>query len=457
MLTTAAELAFQAIALVAETFPTITTAAATLAATLTVQKAYRAYQHWNTKEIKRRLTDTLVKALQKAPIVGPKVREWVDMEVNGVLSGVKKEVDEARAGIEPIPVLPEDGLSEEVIRQRLAGLQTHYKPGTLSGAVYAEYDEKLSALLQYVWSKTALTNPLHSEWPLINLMEAEVISMCQQLLHGEQGAPGMMTHGGSTSILEACKAYVLYARANGNNDPEIIVPESVHVAFDKAAKLLNARLIKVPVDPKLGTADVRAMERAITSRTCLIVGSAPSFPSGVMDPIQDLAAVAKKHCLPCHVDSCLGGFLTVFATEAGFSLPPCDFSVDGVTSVSIDTHKYGQTPKGTSVLLFKRGCSATPTHAHLDWVGGMYVTPGIDGSRSGADIATAWAVLCYKGRKEYVKETAAILSLQRDLVEQLRKIEGVCIPYDPKLSVIPIQTAKGINSLLVADRLKSAR
>ena len=145
----------------------------------------------------------------------------------------------------------------------------------------------------------------------------------------------------------------------------------MHVAFDKAAKILNVRIIKVPVDPATGAADVNAMQRAITNRTCMMVGSALSFPSGVTDPIEALGAICKQHDIPLHVDACLGGFTMVFAHEAGFhDFPRCDFSVPGVTSISIDTHKYGQTPKGTSVLLLSPNTKATPTHVHLDWVGG---------------------------------------------------------------------------------------
>jgi sphinganine-1-phosphate aldolase len=296
---------------------------------------------------------------------------------------------------------------------------------------------------------------MHSEWPLINLMEAEIISMMQDLLHGKSGAPGIITHGGSTSILEACKAYVLAARQSGIDHPEIIVPDSAHVAFDKAAETLDATLVKVPVDPKTGGANVRAMDRAITGNTCLLVGSAPSFPMGVMDPIQQLGQLALRHRLPLHVDSCLGGGLTVFAKEAGFhDIPPCDFSVAGVTSISIDTHKYFGAPKGTSVLVFSKKANVSPTQTHLDWTGGMYVTQGIDGSRSGADIAVLWTLLFSKGRAAYVQDTFNILSLQRLLVADIQKIEGIVIPYQTYLSVIPVQTAKGINAMVVAEQFE---
>lgn len=427
--------------------------AGTMAATVVLQKAYELYTRWDSQQIKKDLTDKTIHVMGQLPYIGPRIQAKINAEVSGMLHGIRADIQGQRAEWEPIATLPEQGLSSAAIDRRFEKLNQHYKPGKLSGSVYAEYDEVLSHLLQKIWSKTALTNPMHTDWPLINLMEAEVISMCQHLLHGENDAPGIMTHGGSTSILEALKAYVLHARSKGISHPEIIVPDTAHIAFEKAATVLNARLIKVPVDARTGAADPRAMERAITGRTCLMVGSAPSFPFGIIDPIETLARIAENHRLPLHVDSCLGGFLTVFANEAGFSIPPCDFSIPGVTSISIDTHKYGQTPKGTSMLLFTKNSPATPTHVHLDWIGGMYVTPGIDGSRSGADIALTWTVMCYKGKEEYVRETKAILDLQAAFVERIQQIEGLIVPYNPKLSVIPIQTTTGIDSFLVAEQL----
>ncbi len=440
-----------------EKFSPSTIIVCTFAATLFIQNRHKMHLHYDTKKIKKNLINRAIRCLEATPIVGPKIAASVIYnQANDFLLEVKNQVDQSRSEWKIISKLPDEGLSEEEIKERFKNLQAHYKAGRLSGAVYAEYDEKVSSLLQFVWSKTALTNPMHSEWPLINFMEAEVIAMCQHLLHGEPGGPGIMTHGGSTSILEACKAYVFQARKKGIEYPEIIVPDSIHVSFDKAAKILNAKIIKIPVDAQTGAADVKRMEKSISKHTCMMVGSAPSYPFGIIDPISELGKIASKYHIPLHVDACLGGFITVFANDAGFKLPPCDFSVPGVTSISIDTHKYGQTPKGTSVLLFNQNSLATPTHVHLDWVGGTYVTPGIDGSRSGADIATAWTVLCHKGKREYVEETKKILTLQRALVKEIKKINGIYVPYNPQLSVIPIQSDHGINSLLITDRLENA-
>ncbi len=436
-----------------ETSPTLIIAA-TLAAFFTVRSAYNTYRHWDTDKVKNSIIKKGVTFALWTPYLKTKLNNYIEKEVSGALDEIKKDVDIARRQYAAFPTLPETGVPEELILARLSELQHHYHEGKISGAVYTKHDEKFRLLLEKIWGKTELTNPMHSDWPLIHVMRAEIISWCQNLLHGQSGAHGVITHGGTTSIIEACLAYVSHARANGIEHPEIIVPETAHVSFDKAAHILNVTLVKIPVDKKSGKADVLAMEKAINSSTCMMVGSAPSFPYGIMDPIQHLAKVAQKHRVPLHVDSCLGGFLTAFAHKAGFILPPCDFSVKGVTSISFDTHKYGETPKGTSVLLFSPDCPATPTQAYLDWIGGLYVTDTMDGSRSGADIATTWATLAYKGEDYYIESTRRILTLQRELIAELKNIDGLFIAYDPELSVVGMKTAPGINPLLVAQKFK---
>lgn len=427
--------------------------AGTLAVVLTLQQVYALYRHWDRRTFQRCVFDNTVKSLLFLPVIGQKVRTELNA-VNKALDDIRADIDRARSHWTPIRSLPEHGLSHNELMARFDKLEGTHRVGRLSGAVYAHYDQDLLTTLEKIWGKTALTNPMHEEWPLINLMEAEVISICQTLMHGTQGAPGIMTHGGSTSILEACKAYVIEARKKGISEPEIIAPETVHVAFDKAATILNFKLVKIPTDQYSGAADVNAMAQAVNSNTCLLVGSAPSFPFGIMDPITEMGALAQRKKIPLHVDCCLGGFINAFAEEAGFTLPKFDFSAAGVTSLSMDTHKYGQTPKGTSVLLFHPDCQASPTHVHLDWVGGMYVSEGIDGSRSGADIATTLAVLCAKGKSTFVKETHAILTLQRELVKAINQIEGIQVAFQPQSSVVGVKANLGINILVIANQLK---
>src|SRR3990167_1422267 len=419
-------------------------------------KAYQIYRHWNTQEVKDAFIEGGLSVLKKTPYIGTALNKFIEDEVRKGVAGLKDEIDRAREGITIYDELPEESLTHDEVRHRFKDIDAHHKKGHLSGSVYAEPDEKMLQLLKDIYGLTSFTNPLHSDWPLIPLLEAETISMAQVLFNGTKGAPGIITHGGTTSILEACKAYVLYARDNGNNAPEIIAPTTAHFAFDKSHKMLNAKIIWVPVDPKTGKADVKKMENAITKYTCLMIGSAPSFPFGVYDPIEALAAIALKHKIPFHVDACLGGFLNAFAHEAGFQIPRCDFSIPGITSMSADTHKYGETPKGSSVLLFHPDCKASTAYVSFDSACGMYVTEGTDGSRSGAIIATTWATLMIHGKKYYIEETRRILSLSKGLTEAIKKIDGIDIPFEPELSVIGMQAKAPLNTLLIASKLNEA-
>jgi glutamate/tyrosine decarboxylase-like PLP-dependent enzyme len=441
----------------------ITYLTATLATTLQIRDAMQLYRNWNTKKIIGNFLDTATLTALQLPHVGPKVENLIINEVKKLLGPIKDKTDKTREelGITAIEKLPYTGMRPDEIRQRFKSLQKYHKKGTNSGSVYTEFDEELLNLLKDIFGETALTNPMHSTWPLINEMEAEVFSICKNLFDGAEDTHGIMTHGGTGSIIEACNAYVQYARnVLGIKDPEIIAPESIHVAFDdKTRKLLNAKLILVPVDPITGKADVAKMEAAITHYTVLMVGSAPCFSYGCIDPIQDLAKVAKKHGIYLHVDACLGGFLFPFANKTKYRLPDCNLSVDGVNSISADIHKFGLGPKGISVALFrdKSLFSPTPTYTNLKWHGGLYVTPGyLDGSRSGAVAALALAVLLYYGEKKYIEITEKILSTTQDLTERLKKIDGITVPFHPDLSVIYIQTRPGINHHLVAEKFEEA-
>lgn len=434
---------------------TMKTVVITIAGVLLVQRLWRTYQNWDTNLIKTSFHSNLLRMMTHMPRIGTRITQKIEDEVAATTKDIKESIDAHRSLKGIFTTLPKEGISRNDVIGRLADLNTHYPDGKVSGAVYAAHNDKITATLKEVWGKTYLTNPLHSEWPTISVMQAEIISMCQHLMRGSSSGHGIMTHGGTTSIIEACFAYVRHAREiNGIDRPEIIAPATVHVAFDKAAEILNAKLVKVPVDPQTGAADVKAMKKAINDRTCMMVGSAPSFSYGVIDPIEDLAKVAKYYAVPFHVDACLGGFLTAFAKDAGYELPPCDFSVDGVTSISMDTHKYGQTPKGTSVLLFHPDCNITPTQTYLDWVGGMYITDSMDGSRSGADIATTWTSMVMKGANAYVADARSILLLKSRLVDRLKEVPGLELPYESQTSVIGIRTTDDINPALVAHKFQ---
>merc|ERR1712141_161380 len=178
------------------------------------------------------------------------------------------------------------------------------------------------------------------------------------------------------------------------------------------------------------------MRRAISSRTCMLVGSSPSFPHGIIDPIEDISKLGVQYNIPVHVDACLGGFLVPFMEEAGFSLPLFDFRLPGVTSISCDSHKYGFAPKGSSCVLYKnKEYRQFQYFLQPDWPGGIYASPSFAGSRAGAIIAACWATMRLYGRLGYVESTRKIISTQIRITEELQEMDGIFIYGDPKVSV----------------------
>ncbi|KAM7538691.1 hypothetical protein Aperf_G00000052387 [Anoplocephala perfoliata] len=312
-----------------------------------------------------------------------------------------------------------------------------WRKGRISGAVYA-FNEELNDLIIEIQKRNLWSNPLHVDaFPSIRRMEAEVVRMCLDLFHGDSQSCGTMTSGGTESLLLACFAYRNRARKLGITKPEIVIPESAHASFDKAGILMDIRIKKVPLDPVTFRVDLKAMHRAITRRTCLLVGSAPQFPQGVIDDIEGIGKLGESHGIPVHVDSCLGGFLVPFMDEAGYPLAPFDFRVPGVTSISCDTHKYGFAPKGTSVIMYRnKELRANQFFLVPDWTGGIYVSPTFAGSRSGALIAGCWATLMYFGREGYVESTKRIVSTARSIAKGVASTPGLRVLGVPQLSVV---------------------
>lgn len=421
-----------------------------------IAKAYQKYKHNDIDALKAEVVNYAVLKTLKLPYIGKKIDLYLHKAVHKTFEPFKKDLQAFDKTIENLPKrLPQSGyLPEDILSlfQVLPNNKTDYKK---SGAVYMHIDLALKKLLEQVSSLTYYTNPMHDHWIFLNRLQGRIIELLNDLLQGEEGNYGLITHGGTTSILEACKSYVLYARqVLLIDDPEILVPHSAHPAFDKAAKILHAKLRIAPVNLKTGQVDVVAMEKLINSNTVMLVGSAPSYPYGIFDDIPQIARLGLKYKIPVHVDACLGGFLNVFAKKAGISLPSWDFSIPGVTSISADLHKYGYSPKGISLVFFHASCKALPTYTNLNSACGMYVTEGIDGSRSGQPIAEAYSILMYYGESRYVEEARKIFLTQKNLVEALARVEGVQLRYKPQHAVIGIQGKEGTKLALVAEQFQ---
>nr|KAG5692678.1 hypothetical protein BaRGS_028478 [Batillaria attramentaria] len=373
----------------------------------------------------------------------PYVRRKIDQELSGVRKKIIHDMNKAVAGNLYIQRLPTEGMSESELMDNLQKYKklanNDWEKGQISGTVYSG-EEKLTQVMAKAYGMFAWTNPLHPDvFPDVRKMEAEVVRMCCTMFNGDSETSGSVTSGGTESIMLACLAYRNIARERGIKIPEMIVPHTVHAAFDKAAEFFHMKITHIPVDEETRRVDVNAMRRAINRKTCMLVASAPAFPHGIIDPVEEVAALGVKYNIPVHVDSCLGGFLVPFMDKAGYPLAPFDFRVPGVTSISADTHKYGYAPKGSSVILYRnRDLHRHQFFVQPDWAGGIYASPTIAGSRAGAIIAACWATLMYFGEKGYVDSTRSIISTTRYIEDGLRKLDGIFIFGKPDVSVIGI-------------------
>jgi sphinganine-1-phosphate aldolase len=375
----------------------------------------------------------------------PFLRARLEREYARILSRLRVELAQHRGSLPGHRRLPERGVAAaEILTQMRAAAeqeQERWRSGRVSGAVYHGGAEHVQ-LLSDVYGLYSQSNPLHADvWPSTGKYEAEIISMTAGLLGADSpGTAGLgssgpgsdahvcgsVTSGGTESILLAMKAYRDRARAERNIvRPEIVVPETAHAAFDKAAEYFGIRRINVPVGSDL-RADVAAMQAAISDQTIALVASAPSYPHGVIDPVTELAALASARNLGLHVDACLGAFLLPFARELGYPVPPFDFRVRGVSSMSADTHKYGYAAKGTSVVLYADPALRRYQYfVATDWPGGLYFSPTLSGSRPGALSAACWAALVHLGRDGYREAAQRILETAARIRAGVQRIAGL--------------------------------
>ena len=284
-------------------------------------------------------------------------------------------------------------------------------------------------------------------FPSLGSFQSDVVRLTAELLNGPPEVAGFMTSGGTESILMAVLAARERARVErGIDSPEMIVARSAHAAFHKAAHAFGIEIRSIPVAADW-RADLDATAAAISPNTVLIVGSAPTYPQGVIDPIPELAALAMDCGANFHVDACMGGFVLPFLERLGRQIPPWDFRVDGVTSMSADLHKLGYTPKGASVVLHRtKELRRYQTFAFDDWLGGFYASPNLSGTRSGAPMAAAWAVLQRLGETGYLDLTRRMLDARDRMVAAVRATPGIDVLIEPETQIVCITAEAGASA-----------
>jgi len=377
----------------------------------------------------------------------PGIRGIVKREQAKIQEKLRKSLEsEVSKGNEAFKSLPHDCLPSDEIRARLrykAAKDVQFREGQsrVSGTLYMAGEEHVG-LLNETYTMFSHTNPMHSDvFPSVRQMEAEVVAMTASMLgggpQGDSGVCGAMTSGGTESILTAVKASRDYMKeTRGIRAPEMIIGLSAHAAFFKAAEYFKIKLVRVPVgkDYRLSADTAR---KYITRNTILIVASSPGFPHGVMDDVPSLAKLALKHGVMLHSDACLGGFVLPFASKLGYAIPAFDFSVPGVTSMSADTHKFGMAHKGTSIVLYRTPAIRRHQYTRItEWSGGLYISPGFAGSRSGALIATAWASMVHLGEEGYLQLTGDIMKASKDFEAGIRASSHLEVIGHPQMSVV---------------------
>jgi glutamate/tyrosine decarboxylase-like PLP-dependent enzyme len=292
-----------------------------------------------------------------------------------------------------------------------------------------------------------------SMFPSLARLESDVIGATAELL-GEPAAVGNITSGGTESILMGIRAAYERVRSErpGLRAPEIVLPESAHPAFQKAAQIFGLTSVRTPLDREY-RADMKALRAAVNERTVAVVGSAPNYPFGTIDPIEEMAAVARERRIHFHVDACVGAFALPFIRRLGQPVPPYDFTVPGVSTISADIHKYGYGARGTSVIMYRDEEVRRFARFTLDdWSGGPYRTATLAGSRPGAIVASAWAALNYFGEEGYLKLTREMLDVVHAIRDGIAQA-GFRVMGQPAMYVLAFTADDGRDMMAVGDAM----
>ena len=351
--------------------------------------------------------------------------------------------------------LPQTGVPADQVLAQLTALQAgdvDWKSGRAFSLAYHAGPDVLGLATEAL-ARFQSANALNVDaFPSLRRMQNEVVQMIADLLHGGPEAAGFMTSGGTESILLAVKAARTRGRARGIAAPEMVLPSTAHAAFEKGAAYFDVRSVRVAVRDDF-TADPAAMAAAMTPNTVLMVGSAPAYPQGVVDPIGEIAALAAERDVNCHVDACMGGITLPMLERLGYPIAPFDFRVPGVTSISVDLHKYGYTAKGASVILHRnKALRKDQTFVTDNWLGGRYGSSGVLGTKSGGPIAAAWAVLTHLGEDGYLRLTRSARAATEALIAGLRAQPGARILGTPAATLVAF-TFDDVDPFAVGDAL----
>lgn len=355
--------------------------------------------------------------------------------------------------------LPSSGVPADQVLAHLDALKQHdvrWRDGRAFTLAYYAGPE-VSAVADAAHRRFSTDNALNTDaFPSLRAIQAEVVSIVGDWLQAGPDGAGFMTSGGTESILMAVKAARERGRAErGVTRPNVVLPTSAHAAFEKGCYYfgLESRRVAVRDDWR---ADADAMADAIDDDTVLVVGSAPQYPQGVVDPIADIAALAAERDINCHVDACMGGVTLTYLARLGYDITPWNFTVPEVTSISVDLHKFGYTAKGASVIMHRsKRLRAYQTFVTDNWLGGIYGSSGVLGTKGGGPMAAAWAVMHHLGDEGYLRLTADARRATEAIVAAVRSMPELVLRAEPDAMLISFGAADSasLDVFAVADAL----
>ncbi|XP_048727010.2 sphingosine-1-phosphate lyase-like [Ostrea edulis] len=421
----------------------------------------------------------LVIGLKQLPGVEEILRYVLRRQVNDfVQNSTLRKSD----GSVPKVVIPKIGIPTDQLRTELSdlkGKETNPEEGKIFAYVYTQEDDHFDIQteafktfqekLGYSVEHDSIVKEFHHAFlhenalnpmvfPSLRKMETEIVSMTAGILNGSDECVGFLTSGGTESNLMAVKTYLNRAKKMYPTikNPEIIAPITIHPTIDKAADYFGLTVIHTPVDKDF-RADVRAIEKAITPNTILLCASAPQFCHGIIDPIEEISHLALKKGLPLHVDACFGGYMLPWVEKLGYEVPPFDFRVPGVTSMSADVHKYGYGVKGSSVIIYRNNdYRRYQVYTYAQWPGGLYGSPSMAGTRPGGNIAASWVAIRALGEDGYMKRAKELMEATEQLKQGVRDIQGLKILGTPHMTCFAVGAADPeIDIQAVADDMDS--
>lgn len=357
--------------------------------------------------------------------------------------------------------IPRKGKAKEEIYKTLEsykGDDLDWKSGRVMGYVF-DPGEKAKEVINQAYTMYLSENALDPlTFPSLLRLENEVVSMTAGLLNSPPEVVGNFTSGGTESLMLAVKTARDFARATRPHitEPEMVLPITAHASLFKAAHYLGLKPVVTRVHDDSFKADVSAMRNAITDNTILLVGSAPGYAHGVVDPISEIAALALEKDLLCHVDACVGGIHLSYMRKLGFEVPDFDLNVPGVTSLTTDLHKYGYAAKGASIVLYKnKELRRYQIWACSRWTGYTIINPAVTSSKTGGPMAAAWAVMNHLGEEGYLEIVREVMAATQKLIDGIDRIDGVRILGQPDMCMFALASdSDKINVYRLADEMK---